>query len=80
MRAIDFTSCFLCLVVLFFKIFLNSLMWRRRQSVDGCRQLPANNPADGLSFFLSSYISTLSCLRRFFRFPAEHTEEKRNHY
>lgn len=36
-------------------------MWRRRrQSVDECRQLPANNPADRLSFSLSCLVCAVS--------------------
>lgn len=81
----------ICLAVLFLVLgnilavwFLSSLMWRRRQNVDECRQLPANNPADWLSFSVSLFSPRFLVCAVFFRLPVKtHREKqitKRNHY
>jgi hypothetical protein len=61
-------------------------MWRRRQNVGECRQLPANNPANWLSFSVSLFSPRFLVCAYFslFGLPVKRHREKqitkRNHY
>jgi hypothetical protein len=52
-------------------------MWRRRQNVDECRQLPANNPADWLSFSVSLFSPRFLVCAVFFLFPIAYKNTQR---